>query len=493
MAISYLKTDLPGEKLIKSLYYVINSVRIHHDNNQVVKDGVSQLRASIVEFSQGDDVPIQIWRGRFHILGEKLVYRRDTINIINEMLEYFSRRNLGGMCFLPSTKDAPHESMVDLVRLLNECVKRDDAPGWLDMQLERSRLGWVEIFKKPDESEDDTGQSSSDDQGMSSEEKAQRAYFYALEILRSAAGGSSGLMGGIRKARRLAQTIVDLAQEDSSLLLGLATAKDYENYTYIHSVNVAFISACLGRRTGLSRVALEHLAVCALYHDLGRLSGSEEHLFKQGDTREDPWDRIKNHSLVSVKEILKLGTPKSLRIKIVPGTFEHHLNCDLSGNPGTHFVKSLSLFGKILRIADVYETLTSERGSSSMSFTPDEALRQMWSERGKSFDTLLMKRFIHMMGIYPIGTIVELNTGEKGIVMDYLSDADKSLPYVMILKEDGMDGFTPGEKIDLSSPDAGEEGPARSIQRTIHFSELGIQPAEFFRQSAGKAFDFASV
>jgi HD-GYP domain-containing protein (c-di-GMP phosphodiesterase class II) len=493
MQVSYLKTDLPGEKLIKSLYYVISSARIHQDNNQLIRDGVSQLKSSLDELSRGDDVSIQIWRGRFHIQGEKLIYRRDTFNIIKEMIEYFSRRGLGGLCFLPTSKGASHESVVAFIRLLNECVKRENASEWLDMQLEKNRLAWVEIFQKPDESQENEGQTSGQEEGMSREEKAQRAYFYALDTLKAAAGQSSSVMGGIRKARRLAQTIVDMAQEDSSLLLGLATTKDFENYTYVHSVNVALIATCLGRHAGLSRVFLEYLAISALYHDLGRLGGSKEVFFKQGELGTEEWDKMRRHPLISVKEIIKMNTPKSLRTRIVPGVFEHHLNCDLTGNPKTHFVQSLSLFGKILRIADVYEALTSERGSSATAFTPDEALRHMWSEREKSFDPLLMKHFIHMMGIYPIGTIVELSTGETAIVMDYLSDADKTLPYVMLLKDDGMGRLVAGEKIDLASPDTAEGSPVRSIAKTIHFSELGIQPSEFFQQGVGAAFDLTAA
>jgi len=480
--VSYLKTDHPGEKLIKWLYYVTSSVRIHQDNNQLVRDGVAQLKACIGELSPGGDAAIQIWRGRFHIQGEKLVYRRDTFAVINEMLEYFSRRGLGGLCFLPQAASAPHESVVAFIRLLNECAKREDASGWLDLQLEKHGLSWVEIYRKPDESREGTGAGTGQGQEMSPEEKAQKAYFHAIDTLKASSGQSAGAMGGIRKARRLAQTIVDMARSDSALLLGMATRQDADNRTYVHSVNVAFIASCLGRRAGLSRVSLEHLAVCALYHDLGRLGNIEETFLAEGAAGKGEQDRMERHSLIGVKEILKLNAPQPLRSRIVFGAFEHHLNCDLSGSPRTHYVRELSLVGKILRIADVYETLTSGQGNPPLAFTPDEALRLMWTERGKSFDPLLMKYFVSVMGIYPIGTIVELSTGETGIVMDYLSEADRDLPCVMLLKDDGQGGFTRGEKLDLSSREGTGCAPERTITRTVHFSELGIQPSDFFQQ-----------
>lgn len=88
----------------------------------------------------------------------------------------------------------------------------------------------------------------------------------------------------------------------------------------------------------------------------------------------------------------------------------------------------MSLMGKILRIADVYEALTSERAYRSRSFTPNEALRRMWSEKGKSFDTALLKCVISMMGI-SIGSVVELDSGEIGLVTGYPDESEKGLPF----------------------------------------------------------------
>ena len=87
---------------------------------------------------------------------------------------------------------------------------------------------------------------------------------------------------GVRKARRLAQTIVDLVREDQSLVLGLATIKAYDDYTYAHSVNVSLLATCLGRYIGMSKVALEHLCVCGLFHDLGKVGISKKVLLKTG-------------------------------------------------------------------------------------------------------------------------------------------------------------------------------------------------------------------
>jgi HD-GYP domain-containing protein (c-di-GMP phosphodiesterase class II) len=197
-------------------------------------------------------------------------------------------------------------------------------------------------------------------------------------------------MVGVRKSRRLAQSIVELIQEDKSLMIGMTTIKDFDDYTYAHSVNVALLATCLGMNSGLSDISLEHLSICALFHDLGKVGVSKKILFKKGALTDGEWEQMKAHPLIGVRKILMLNAPPSLRSRIILGPFEHHLNLDMTGYPQTQFVTRLSLMGKILHIADVYEALTAERIYRPKSFTPDEALRKMWGEAGKSFDLFLL-------------------------------------------------------------------------------------------------------
>jgi HD-GYP domain-containing protein (c-di-GMP phosphodiesterase class II) len=276
-----------------------------------------------------------------------------------------------------------------------------------------------------------------------------------------------------------------MASEDSSIMLRLASMKNYEDHTYIHSVNVALLATCLGRHVGLSPVSLEYLAVSALFHDLGKLEDAHETPLKQDELSTEEWGIVRRHPLISVRKILNLDIPHSLRSRIILGPFEHHLNPDLSGYPKTHFVKELSLFGKILRIADVYDALTSQLLDNAGTLTPDEALRRMWSEKGRSFDTILLKGFITMMGIYPIGSIVELDGGEVGIVMDYPDEAEKSLPLIMLIVDDGNGGKTKGELVNLAEMGIDETKPSRNILKSIHFSALGIDPSQFFQREVG--------
>ena len=189
---------------------------------------------------------------------------------------------------------------------------------------------------------------------------------------------------------------------------------------------------------------------------------------------------MKAHPLIGVKKILRLNAPQSLRSRIVLGPFEHHLNPDMTGYPQTKFMVEMSLMGKILRIADVYEALTAKRVYRSKDFTPDEALKKMWAEAGKCFDIILLKRFINMMGFYPIGSVVELSDGSIGLVMDYPDETERHLPLVLRLVDDGTGTLQRGNMVYLADQTV-QEGPEHlNIIRGIPPVQLGINPAEYF-------------
>lgn len=478
--------SLSGEKFIKTLSHLIHSVKIHQDNNQLIKDALTELRSSLAELAPDDVLTIQIWRGRFHIQGERVVYRRETFAIINTMLDYFSRRELGGLGFQAGTGQVADEKLVRFIRLLGEADKHTDPPAWLELQLEKEGFAWVEILRKPPEDAQSQGEGGGHGPGPDDGpdqthqlEKAYTVYGQARSAVKELAEKSIQGSAGVRKARRLAQAIVDIVQAENALLLGQVQNTGADGYT--HAVNVAALAACLGRYLGLAPLVLEHLAVSALLHDLGRQGDPQAKPFKEAASP-DEWEALRRHPLVSVKRILKMNIPPDIRAGALAGAFEHHLNPDLSGYPKVSFLKQTSLFGKILRIADAYETLTNRGDTHLRVLTPDEALRRMWSERDKSYNPILLKCFINMLGLYPIGSIVELNNGALGLVMGYPDETRKDRPLLTLLVDDGAGGLTPGNTCDLTRTEAPDGAPPLHIVRSMHYRQVGIDPAQMFKE-----------
>ena len=465
-----------GHDFLRALYHMINTVRMYQDNNQLIRTSVSSFQSLLNELNISGDVSFRHYRSRFYLGGEKLKYRRDMAVIVYNLMEFFSKRDIGSVNFLKSSRDASPENIIAFTRLLNDAIRHETPLQWLEQKLGEQDYSWVQIIQRQ---EDDTAVDSEnlEDQRY---EKARKNYFMAIEAVREVANKVSQGMVGVRKSRRLAQNIVDMVRLDSSLMIGLATLKDYDDYTYAHSVNVSLLATCLGRHIELSDISLEHLAICGLFHDLGKVDVPREILFKHGSLTDGEWDLIKVHPVSGVRKILMLNSTPSLRSRIILGPFEHHLNMDMTGYPRTMFTGHLSLIGKILHIADVYEAMTNERIYRPKPFTPDEVLKSMWGDAGKIFDTILLKRFIHMMGIYPIGSVVELSDGSVGLVMDYPDETERSLPLVLRLLDDGHGNWQRGDTVYLADQNIKEDSGHLNIVRGIPPALRRINPAEFF-------------
>ena len=467
------KSNLQGEVFLRAFYRLIQTVKIHQDNNHLLiecaKDLVNSMAALWVD---EESLTIKVSRGRFLLEDEKLLYRRENVNLIQEMLRYFEQRNLQGLRFHRPVKDCSFEEILSFVRLLNLAEKRSEPMKWLDQQLDETSFLWVEIVQDP--------RVVSEQRNLERREMARRTYSYALSSLKEVSEKIiSQRRPGIRKIKRITQNMIDLLTEDESVLLGMSTIRDYDDYTYTHSVNVAILSLCLGKRIGVSRVSLTRLGVCGLVHDLGKVEIPREILNKPGKLSHQEFEEMKSHPIKSVRQIIKLRASRDLKAKIVLPPFEHHLKYDLSGYPKLKSKKSVSLFGRILTIADVFDALTSPRIYRPRAFSPDHALSMMLEGSGKDFDPILLKVFINILGVYPIGTFLYLDTGEMGLVMDSPENGDKARPKVVLLKDDGQGGFKKDKIVNLAEKDPRTGLYKRNTKKSINPSTLGIQAAEF--------------
>jgi HD-GYP domain-containing protein (c-di-GMP phosphodiesterase class II) len=473
------KADLSllGGRFIKAFHHMIHTVKIHQDNNQLIKESVKYFAKALAEISGGMDLEIMLWRGRFFIQGEKLPYRRESFALINEMLEYFPQRGLQGLLFHPTFKQSSLKDFIGFARLLNESAGRDDPPTWLEKQLEANEIQWVEIRREMDEIPPEIE--------LQRKEKARQSYMHAIVAVKEVAEKvSQQSVAGIRKARRLAQTMVDLVLEDESLMLGLTTIRDYDDYTYTHSVNVALLAMALGKRIGLSLILLEQLGICGMFHDLGKVEVPSEILHKPDMLNTGEWDQMRKHPLIGVHRVLRLHATSDMKARVALGPFEHHINYNLTGYPRTHFVNKVTLFGKILRIADTYDALTSERKYRPRAFSPDEALKLMWNKVGEEYDPILLKTFVNMVGLYPVGTILKLDSGELCLVVDYPNEDDKSRPEVLLLEDDGQGNLKATRKVNLMERDQKTGSFLRNVLECHHPSKLGLQPSQFYLQEA---------
>jgi len=188
---------------------------------------------------------------------------------------------------------------------------------------------------------------------------------------------------------------------------------------------------------------------------------------------------MKKHPLMGVGIVLNLKQLGEINPRMVIGIFDHHLKSDHSGYPKLFRKKGVSLFGRIIQIADAYDAMTTPRIYKKVPYTPEQALAIMLRERTVHFDSALLKIFIGLVGIYPIGSLVLLNTHELGIVYKPSHDPRwLDRPTVIIVDRDKK-GDIKKEVVNLAET-VGGGGYKRSIVKALDPQQYHIDIAKYF-------------
>ena len=230
----------------------------------------------------------------------------------------------------------------------------------------------------------------------------------------------------------VARTMIDgLAQavaQNRTALLALTTLKNYDNYTFTHMVNVSILTMGQARGLGMDGALLREFGLAALMHDIGKVRTPIDILNKAEKLTDAEFAVMKRHT-VDGAEILRM-TPEVPALAPVVA-FEHHLRIDGSGYPDGVSRSSLNIGTMLCSIADVYDAMRSQR-SYQQSFPTDRILAVLKRNDGTQFDQHLVRRFVQLIGIYPAGTLVRLNTGEVAVVMSVYAP-DPYRPHVRVL------------------------------------------------------------
>jgi len=213
-------------------------------------------------------------------------------------------------------------------------------------------------------------------------------------------------------ARKIIDGLARLVTQDRTSLMALTALKKYDNYTFTHMVNVSALAMAQARSLNLDGALLREFGFAALMHDIGKVNTPLEVLNKPGKLSTEEFDIMKRH-VVDGAHILRRTPEMPALAPIV--AFEHHLKQDLSGYPEKIGSRKLNLCTMIVSIADVFDALRSNRPYREGMATV--RIRSIMGEQGNpAFNQVLLKRFVNLMGLFPIGTLVRLNTDELAVV-----------------------------------------------------------------------------
>jgi putative nucleotidyltransferase with HDIG domain len=212
------------------------------------------------------------------------------------------------------------------------------------------------------------------------------------------------------------QIVDNLAQEVSQnrpALLALTALKKYDSYTFTHMVNVSILTMGQARGLGIEGPLLREIGLAALMHDIGKVKTPNEILNKKEKLTDGEFDILRRHTIDGA-EILR-RTPEIPALAPVVA-FEHHLRLDGSGYPFGVSRPMLNLATMLSGIADVYDAMRSQRVYQDASPT-DRILAVLQRNDGTQFDQNLVRRFVQLVGIYPVGNLVRLNSGDVAVVL----------------------------------------------------------------------------
>ena len=468
------------EKFLVCFFSLLQAIKIHDDNNRLVVDGIRKFKENFARCLEEDSLTIKASKGFFFFGDEKLPYTKKTKNLVDNMVHFFEARNLEALCFYSDIEQASSRDILLFMRGLETAGHEEDPIAWLTDILDINSLTWVEIISKPktEEEEEEAGAGEDEIEHMR-RERAKKDYTYVLASLQEVAKKvSEGKRVGIRKTIRVVQDIVAHIVEDDELYSAISTLRIFDDYTFTHSVNVAILSMCIGKQVNFSRRTLERIGICALFHDLGKIEVPHEILNKPGKLDDTEFNLLQKHSLNSARLIVKLRASRDRKAKILLPPFEHHLKYNLSGYPFTNWKKPLTLFGRIIAIADVYDAITSERVYRKSAMSPDRALGLMLEGAGRDFDPILIKVFINMLGVYPVGTLLKLDTGDLALVVSTSRKKGERRPVVCLMERTPDGNYRKGQTLDLSERDSGPGNYVRGVIETYHPSAFGIQPVQ---------------
>lgn len=270
-------------------------------------------------------------------------------------------------------------------------------------------------------------------------------------------------------AVNIVKGMAKLTLTEPHALFALSMLKDYDNYTFTHSVNVGVIALTVGRACGLSEERLRILGLGSLLHDLGKLKIDKDIICKPGRLTDEEFDKIKKHPdtgamLVSQMEGI---TPEVLDIVL-----GHHIHYNRKGYPVLEQQRAFSPLAHMAAIADTYDAMTTLR-SYQHPMTPRRAVERLRELKGEFLHPEYVEAFIASLGNYPVGSLVRLDNNEIGLVT-WIDKDDMNRVRLKVLFDADGNRHTEPEQIEID----GQDRPR--IVAEVDPVSKGIEVVEYF-------------
>lgn len=250
----------------------------------------------------------------------------------------------------------------------------------------------------------------------------------------------------VAEALPLVEEIAQSVMRNSDSLIALARLKTADDYTYMHSVAVCALMIALARQIGLDETAVHQAGIAGLMHDIGKMAVDMKVLNKPGALTDAEFEQIKGHPGAGYKMLKEVDGVDEATLDVC---LHHHEKMDGSGYPKGLKGEQISLFARMGAICDVYDAVTSNRPYKA-GWDPAQSLRKMSSWTGH-FDAPLFQSFVKSVGIYPVGSLVKLESGRLAVVIEQAPQS-LLLPRVRVFFSSKSMTYIPPQTFQLNAP-----------------------------------------
>ena len=461
-----LQTD--GRRLLSTLHGAMRALKLYPLENEAVQQAIAELQAAVETIlGRGEGLELRVV-GEFFFLND--------VRLRLDLSNFATFGNVGqalrthGIGALEIEQGVAREEWAPFLSL----VARE--PGDDPLQTFLARLSDTPVAHIEPDAGSDQGDDLEEEEVL---EQAKRTYAQSVRLAKDVLSDVRlGKAVNARKVKRAVQGIVDQVLADEPSIVTMTTLRDFDEYTFTHSVNVCIFSVVIGQRLGLERLDLYELGLGALLHDVGKMRIPHEVVTKPGSLTDDEWFQIREHPTLGLLQLFKTGAYIDIPYRQMLMAYEHHMRIDGSGYPDNRRERNPSLFSRIVAVADGFDAATSVRSYQHKPWGADQVLREMKENPKRGYDPLLVKALISATGVFPIGTLVILDSYELAVVAKTNPDpALLHLPTVRIIS-DAM-GVPVAEPVDLDLSAQQPGGSARAILKTTDPQKYGIRVADY--------------
>ena len=299
-------------------------------------------------------------------------------------------------------------------------------------------------------------------------DEASRAIFDIMEDVKS------GKSLDYKYIKEIVEPILDSVIRNPEPMMWLTHMRQKEIYTHAHSIDNCAIAAAFGRHMGLPKEDLRTVAIGLLLMDVGKMRVPEAILNKNGALNDDEYRVARSHVAHSVDILSKI---KGLNADIINIALTHHERYDGSGYPGGLTGLETPVYGRMAAIIDCYDAMTSKRPYGE-PVSANAALQEIYNWRNKYFQDELVEQFLQCMGAFPTGSLVEMHSGEVGIVTSQ-NKTRRMSPKVMLVLDKNKQPLSEHKMVDLMEP-ANEGEEPLVIFRGLDPGSHGIDQARFY-------------